>query len=588
MIKNSSAISTLALSLLILAPACGDSGGDDPDTGVVADTGIHPDANVPPPDAGRPDLGTPDLGTPDLGTPDTGIDGGTPDVGYDGGPEDAGPPPPTDVRVYGTVYKLGAYLLGNNELNANTNVTALGTFPLQSALSDGTGAYQVQLPANGYAFMWLSKAGYNPTYQKVSTTTVDLNQNLYSVENAWVNAIAAAHNVTLANHACNDAALGTCQYGIVVGRLYDDGAAGAVRPAGGVPRYKDVGQTIPAWSVKDNAGADWYFRGPYFLNYDGTPDAAAVASIQYNDNGNYRGGLYVMFVDVPIAGPEAIDVTVSVEYPNNAETRYFGPHTVKTFRNFGVTWYHLYQNANPPPPVVGDVDFDTQVYPLFLPVAQGGFGCIGCHTNQGGAIPAGGMNLYGGADIAYASLNPANYPQRVNLTTPADSYVLTKPLYEAEGPQNHPIYAFANTQDPGYQLIYTWIQEGAVRNFVPPPVSFYDDIRPLLYRPAGQGGVGCYACHVNGVDANTAPGGAYYGGDGNALHAVLTAQTPTDNGATGEAYRVNLQYPERSLLLTNPTEGVEPHPIKPFLNNADARYQLLYRWIAEGALNDTP
>jgi hypothetical protein len=49
-----------------------------------------------------------------------------------------------------------------------------------------------------------------------------------------------------------------------------------------------------------------------------------------------------------------------------------------------------------------------------------------------------------------------------------------------------------------------------------------------------------------------------------------------------------LQYPERSLVLTNPTEGVEPHPIKPFLNNADARYQLLYRWIAEGALNDTP
>ena len=585
--KNS-LIPSLALSLLILAPACGDDGGGDPDTGVIIDTGIHPDANVQP-DLGRPDLGTPDTGIPDTGNPDLGNDAGPPDVGIDAGPIDVGPPPPTDVRVYGTVYKLGAYLLGNNELNANTNVTALGTLPQQSALSDATGAYQVQLPANGYAFMWLNKQNYFPTYQRVSTTTVDLNQNLYSTEVAWVNAIATAHNITLANYPCNFDPQVQCHYSIVVGRLYDDGAAGAVRPAGGVPRYQNGNQNTPAWSVKDNTGGDWYFRGPYFLNYDGTPDAAAVESIQYNDNGNYRGGLYVMFVEIPaFVGPEAIDVTVSVQYPYNTETRYFGPHTIKAFRNYGVTWYHLYQNANPPPPVVGNVDFDTQIYPLTLPVAQGGYGCQGCHTNQGGATPAGGMNLYGGPEVAYASWNPATYPQRVNLASPADSYVLTKPLYEAEGPQNHPIYAFANTADPGYQLIYTWIQEGAVRNFVPPPVSFYNDIRPLLYQPAGNGGVGCYACHVNGVNANNAPGGAYYGGDGNALHAVLTAQAPTDNGGTGEAYRVNLQYPERSLVLTNPTEGIEPHPIKPFLNNADARYQLIYRWIAEGAQNDTP
>jgi hypothetical protein len=37
-------------------------------------------------------------------------------------------------------------------------------------------------------------------------------------------------------------------------------------------------------------------------------------------------------------------------------------------------------------------------------------------------------------------------------------------------------------------------------------------------------------------------------------------------------------------LLLNPTNGTQvPHPGKLFTGTTDARYQLLYRWIQQGA-----
>jgi hypothetical protein len=169
------------------------------------------------------------------------------------------------------------------------------------------------------------------------------------------------------------------------------------------------------------------------------------------------------------------------------------------------------------------------------------------------------------------------------------SLVLVKPLYEAIGQQDHPIFAFASEQDPAYQLIYTWITQGGVRPMVPPPpVSFVTSIRPLLYQSTANGGAGCYACHVDGVNANNAPGGFYMGGNAQDLYNALTNTAPSDNGGSGEPYRVNkMNYPERSLVLINPLSGnPEPHPVKIFSDNADPRYQLIYRWIAEGYQNN--
>jgi len=68
------------------------------------------------------------------------------------------------------------------------------------------------------------------------------------------------------------------------------------------------------------------------------------------------------------------------------------------------------------------------------------------------------------------------------------------------------------------------------------------------------------------------------------LYAELTTEVPTDDGATGELLRINKLDPTKSLLLTNALLGsAEPHPVKIFSSNADSRYQIIYRWIAEGA-----
>ena len=50
----------------------------------------------------------------------------------------------------------------------------------------------------------------------------------------------------------------------------------------------------------------------------------------------------------------------------------------------------------------------------------------------------------------------------INLAAPADSLLLTKPLYEPPGtPQNHPNATFLDVNDPDYKLFLLWITNGA-------------------------------------------------------------------------------------------------------------------------------
>jgi mono/diheme cytochrome c family protein len=487
------------------------------------------------------------------------------------------PPPPQNITVSGKVTKLGAYLAGEGQYVGQATVLAQGVYPVKDTISADDGTYSLYLPANGQVVFYASKLGYNPTYNPVTLKQADVaDQRLYLAENDWLNAIADAHNVNLAAAAtCQTPGLEAyqCIYGIAVGRILDDGTAGngTLRPVAGISKEHF---TITGG---DNA-VNWYVKGPYFLETNGTPNAGNLASVV--DNATYQGGLYVTFVEIPqVYGPEVITVKLEVTY----NERVFGPQYVQIYRQNGVTWSSIYETGLVPPLPVGPVDFDSQVYPLFLPVNQGGYGCIGCHTNQGGAIPAGGMNLYGGPDEAFASLDPNNYPVRVNLVTPAESLLLKKPLYETNGVQDHPIYAFASPQDPAYKLIYTWIQEGAKRDVVLPPASFTNNVLPRLL---GDGG--CYACHADGVNANNAPGGFYMGGTPAEIYAELVNEASVGNGGTGETYRVNKNgQVEYSLVLTNPLFGnPEPHPVKIFSSNLDPRYQYIYRWISEGYVYD--
>jgi hypothetical protein len=523
-----------------------------------------------------------------------------------GGGKDAEEPPPRAVMVSGKTLGLASYLSGENIAVGATNVLALGVVPSVSTASSDMpatlGEYTLELPANGRGLLFTSKQGYNQTYNNVTTeTTPIMGKNIYVAEAAWLNEIALAHGVDLTNDfACHGPPLGSldplqrCVYGIGVGRILDDGTAGngTRRPVAGVSALD--------FSISYGVEATpWFTMGPYFLDATGTSSTSTTSIVVVDPQGNYRGGYYLYFAEVPrVDGPQSRDLTVSIEYTMTTTTstvgpmtppvtRYFGPVVTSVFRSYGVTWAPIHETGQPPPPPPpGDIDFDTQIYPLFLPVNQGGFGCQGCHTNENGAIPTGNMNLFGGPEIAYEALNPLLHPNRVNTASPEASLVLRKPLYEASGQQDHPIFAFVSVQDPAYQLIHRWITEGATRgDVIVPQVSFSRDVLPILANLTNAGGAGCVSCHGDLLEN---PGGFYVGGTPLEVYEELVNELALDNSLTGELYRVNkLGAPERSLVLTNPlAASPELHPVKLFGDVTDPRHLIIYNWIAQGYQNN--
>ena len=99
--------------------------------------------------------------------------------------------------------------------------------------------------------------------------------------------------------------------------------------------------------------------------------------------------------------------------------------------------------------------FAEAVYPLLQKASQGGLACANCHQLGGVAalLPFNGPV----AEVQAAILAA---PGVVNLITPLDSLLLTKPLYE--DPPNHPNATFLNAQDPYYIVILNWIEAGAL------------------------------------------------------------------------------------------------------------------------------
>jgi hypothetical protein len=542
-----------------------DAGPRPADTGLTADAGRLPDAGQ--------------------------IDGGGP-------APDAGLPPDNKVAVAGRVLRLDSYLAGQEVSIDGAGIQAIGVNGVSPSASEADGAYAVRVPQNGVFILGASKTGYLQTYEQISVAATDLTHDFLLAYQPHVDRIAERFGVdtwgqTFPCHAPRNQ--GNCRYGLIMGRIVDDGSYdnGTPTPMGDVEKDD--------FTIRVGGYEDWYTKGPYFFFFNGQPNPNVTSTQRDRGNGaKYQGGLFAYFVEMPVneAGSKEVEISIS-SYAGGAQRRYFGPKIGLAFEG-AFSWLTVPETGiapppnpdpDPPPPPV-DVDFATEVYPMFATVDQGGLGCLGCHSSQGGETPSGGLDLYGGAGAAYLALDPANYPQRVNVQNPGASYLLKKPLYEADGNQDHPIFAFFSELDPGYRTIYGWIAGGAVYEggVPPPPVSFYNDVRPILYADAAAGGAGCRGCHVDGVNVNNAPGGAYFGGTPQELFDVLTNQTPNDNGATGEAYRINKQgNAGYSLVLTNPLLGnAEPHPAKLLQGTQDPRYQTIYRWIQEGYTDDSP
>lgn len=531
------------------------------DAGLGVDTGTIADGGALGPDAGA--------------ALDAGLDGGLGlDTGAlgDGG---AGAPPPADAGT-GTSQTLGvggASLATFGLAPERNTVTGVEAFRL--------GDFVLSVPQNGRTLIYASKAGFAPTYSDVTTTSRNQSgARLIIASGPYVAALARAYGVDIDTpFPCAGPALTgqACVVSTVIARVLDDGSrTGVPEPVEGVLPTDVVirgGANAEAWSV----------RGPFFLGVDGAPAPMATASQTAVDpvTGRQRGGLFVAFVEVPqVMGPPSVDLQLSVRMERGTP-RYFGPIQTKAFRGSAVTWTQLGETGTPPPGPSTNIDFDTAVYPLFLPISQGGLGCQGCHVRAGGLPPSGNLDLSGGPAAAFAQLDPAQYADRVKTANPADSLLLKKPLYEANGVQDHPIFAFPSTQDPGYKIVLAWITEGARR--APPmmvtPVSFSTEVVPLLANTPAEGGANCVMCH-----GAAAAGGFTVSGGPAALYRALTVEPARDSNRLGELLRINKLEPGRSLLLLNPTNGTQvPHPGKLFTGTTDARYQLLYRWIQQGA-----
>jgi hypothetical protein len=109
---------------------------------------------------------------------------------------------------------------------------------------------------------------------------------------------------------------------------------------------------------------------------------------------------------------------------------------------------------------------------------------------------------------------------------------------------------------------------------LPKNVSFANQIVPI-FRPLGEGGRGCAACHSGGGIGKDL-GGLTLDAGANLIYKELTQEDPL---------RVQIASPEKSQLLTYPSREDPPdrHPNVTFTGPLDPDYLKIQVWIKEGA-----
>lgn len=182
--------------------------------------------------------------------------------------------------------------------------------------------------------------------------------------------------------------------------------------------------------------------GPYFFGATGDLVANATLAVSTAFNGRARVG----FLDVP-SGPVTLKVTSTIGA---------GPPITELVELVaapdGATLGATGNLAMGPAP--GARTFTADIYPRLQTAANGGLGCANCHTAGG----AGAVLQYDlPVQMAYDAIRAR--PGVVDTAAPADSLLLTKPLYE--DPPNHPNATFLDMLDPDYLVVMEWITQGA-------------------------------------------------------------------------------------------------------------------------------
>lgn len=446
------------------------------------------------------------------------------------------------------------------------SVKSYGLQPQAVGTANGNGDYAVEVQAAGIFWVYASKDGYVPTYNRVQMPAGDHVESLYTLSNAQLSQLAQAYGVTL-NPAC----------ATVLGQIRSPAALGQA----GMSNISIVGAS---------------YRGPYFLSARGEAQA---------DLGSTSASGQVIFFNVCDVNAttltDGLDAQIAALDPGFVSR----PQLLKLFAGKATrgTVQVLstpedpnpnYNDAPPPSPNATDpyvadpiaepepvedlvlVDFASEVYPIFATNS-----CAACHIRNSAAEDT---ELFFDAppEDVYAMLRDGE--ERVNLNEPAESTILTMPLLE--NPPNHPNASFESVYSPDYQKLLSWIEQGAPYGTAtaPDPVepTYFDaDVFGLLQAydvdtyPYGRG---CANCHNATVQA----------GD------LDLAQSPREVfQALVDRNLYDVNYPDRSSFLRSPYCGPlkcanDPdlpmvHPTEVFASTNDPDYQVIYQWIAQGA-----
>ena len=332
------------------------------------------------------------------------------------------PPAPVGQKLSG---KTMDYFTANMPMDLVT-LASDGVTPPMSATSATGGAFEINdVPTGSKIFFTLSRTNYRPTRNPaVSVEGMPVVKDLYIATIADINRQYA-----------------TAGKPVTAGRAF---LAAELQRNNGMPL---TGVPIADIQLIDANNQPVTVAGTYFFGAIDI-DPALTTSTATGTPPRAR----VALLDVPPG-----NYTLRVTYPNGQGGTTVN-NTPVSFAADGATLALSGGMGTPgggTPPAAPK--FTTDIYPKLQKASTGGLGCANCHTLGG---PAGGVLRF---DLgAQPTLDAIKARLGVlDLTTPANSLLLTKPLYEP-APYNHPNATFVDINDADYKLILLWIQQGAL------------------------------------------------------------------------------------------------------------------------------
>jgi len=313
--------------------------------------------------------------------------------------------------------------------NTNVEAATLSTDGLDPAITTTSatgGTYEIQVAVGSKLFVVADKTGYRVTRnQAIEIADTSVMQDLY---------VATTQDV-LNNYTAAVGAAPVAGTAFLAAELRRNNN----QPLDGIP--------LTNITLVDAANAPVAgVKGPFIFNAAGALDPVAT------DAATFQGRSRIAFLDVPPG-----TYTLLATYPNNGGGTQTNSTPVTTSAD-GVTLAlsggGMGGNMGG---AVTDPSFAMHIYPKLQRAAAGGLGCANCHTLSG---PAAVLKYDDPAATVLANITAR--PGVINATTPADSLLLVRPLYEAPPtPQDHPNATFLSVNDADYKLFLLWIQNGA-------------------------------------------------------------------------------------------------------------------------------